>query len=510
MKDNIEIISSEILDFFRKNKNLILFSLFVAVICYGYELFNFTFSIDEEFDSFSRAVDHTRRILTERWGAYYLNRLLIPHSVLPYFPTLITLVCMAFTVVLFIGNAQGDFRSKMVFSVLFITFPLHAYYMTFNILNFSIGIGLLLTVLSFLSTRKIVDEERPKWHFFVFAVLLLTVSMSVYQGLMMVYAVVVLGHLLLKLLTCNENITFQGFLLEIGVFLIVFIASFISYKLVTAGLKLFYFGEVKTEGIYIDSFIMWGRLPVKTIFINLFHRIQAYLSGNAFYGSVSMKSLLLLVPFIIYLIFSKVKKLQFRASALFILGLLIIAPFGVMVYVGKGLFPRTVLALPFMLAIIWYISYTFLKKWAKRILLVGTIGIFFVNTNINTRLFYSTHVAYEADRDMANRIVERIYSLDLPQNQKKIPVAFVGHFNHPDNELFFKTDVFGASFFGWDNGRPARMLSLIRTLGEDRFKKAPEKKVERLQPEISKMPVWPYKGSVKKIKGVVVVKLSEE
>ncbi|MBN1924563.1 MAG: glucosyltransferase domain-containing protein [Prolixibacteraceae bacterium] len=510
MKNQLEKYSNEILDFFKNNKLLILFSLLVAVVSFGYELFNFTFSIDEELDSFTRGVDHTRRILTGRWGAYYFNLLLFPHSVMPFLPVLITLVCLAFAVVFYIGNEKGDLLSKLVFSAILISFPLHAYYLTFNILNFSIGIALVLSAFSFFISAKLVDGDRFKWSLFLLAIPVLIISLGVYQGMMMVYPVLVIGHLLFQLLNKNENLDFRKFIFGIGIYLSVFIVVFIFYQAITAGLKILYFGEVITKGIYIDTFIMWGRLPVKDIIVKVAHSILAYLSGNAFYGSISMKSLIILVPFIIYLIFKKIKETHFRVLALFLFGLLLIFPFGVMVYVGKGLPPRTLLALPFMLAMLWFISFHFLNKWGKRVLLVCAVGFFLINANINTRLFYSTYVAWQADRDMANRIVERIYNLDINQKQKKVPLAFIGQYKHQTNELFYKSDVFGASFFSWGNGRSDRMISLIRYIGEDRFIAAPKNKVKSLKGEFEKMPVWPYKGSVRKINGVVVVKLSDE
>lgn len=112
---------------------------------------------------------------------------------------------------------------------------------------------------------------------------------------------------------------------------------------------------------------------------------------------------------------------------------------------------------------------------------------------------------------MANRIIERIYTLDLPVGKEKIPIAFIGKYQFEENQLFLKTkDVFGASFFEWDNGNPYRMNLLFKTVGENNFEVVLPDENNQLLMKSKEMPCWPYNGSVAYMEDVVVVKLSEE
>ena len=60
-----------------RNKAILLFSLCIAILCYGYEIFNFSLSIDEEIASFSDANGRKTYLLIGRWGTYLLNHLLL-------------------------------------------------------------------------------------------------------------------------------------------------------------------------------------------------------------------------------------------------------------------------------------------------------------------------------------------------------------------------------------------------------------------------------------------------
>ena len=126
-------------------------------------------------------------------------------------------------------------------------------------------------------------------------------------------------------------------------------------------------------------------------------------------------------------------------------------------------------------------------------------------------MFYSSQVVWQADRDISNRIIERIYSLDPPIKSNKIDISFIGKYQHNENSLFIKTgDVFGASFYEWGNGNPYRINTFIKTLGENRFQIIIPDDKNGLLKYSEEMPIWPQKGSVALYNGVVIVKLSEK
>ncbi len=167
------------------------------------------------------------------------------------------------------------------------------------------------------------------------------------------------------------------------------------------------------------------------------------------------------------------------------------------------------MALPLMISLLWFSTYQKAIPLVRRIMLVFVVLILINNTYINTRLFYASKTSWEADKYMANRIAERIYRLDPTTDNGMIKVAFIGDYQHPENNLFYQSEVFGASFFYWDAGSPVRKLVLLKTIGINDFVVANKADYTYLSGEISKMPVWPQKGSVAIMDDIVFVKLSE-
>jgi len=110
---------------------------------------------------------------------------------------------------------------------------------------------------------------------------------------------------------------------------------------------------------------------------------------------------------------------------------------------------------------------------------------------------------------MATRIIERIYQLNPPKEQGKIKVAFSGNFSHPQNELFFKSETHGASFFEWNPGEPYRISPFFKTTGVYEINTVSINLVKHYKTEIEAMPSWPDSGSIRLFDDIVVVKLSE-
>jgi hypothetical protein len=500
--------SLKLKEYIVRNKTIIIYSFIIAIICYGYELFNFTLSIDEEAYSFLRASNIKNRISDGRFGIYFLNLFLSPESVLPYFPTLISIICIALTAILFINNEKGDLQSKIVFSTIFISFPQHSYYLAFNICNSLFTIGMVLTVISYLFTQKAIEEKRYRNVFLISSILSLTLTYSIYQGLIPIFILIVLVHLLLLLMD-NQTHTFKEISRKILWFLFVFCSSFLLYKLIGIGLKLLFFGSVQTNTAYLDQFIAWGHLPVKQVIYNMIIATKGYVLGATFYGAFSLKSVLILIPFLLFVILKEVKNRLNKLVSLFVFSLFLISPFLVMYITGSSIPTRSMLALPFFLAVLWWLSYQYLSPLFKKVMLVFTFLIFITNTYHTTRLFYSSYVSWQADRDMANRIIERVYALDLPKGKNQIPIAFVGKHMHQQNNLFFKSDVFGASFFEWDNGNPERMKDFFKTIGVNNLEVVPKNQLNKYYGFLDTIPSWPQKGSINLVDSVVVVKLSK-
>lgn len=503
--------SSIIQEYFKKNKEIIIYSLLIAIFSYGYELFNFSLSIDEEVDSFQIASSNTIYLVVGRWGLFYLNQLINPQSVIPYLPTLIALICIAFSSVLFISSEKGNLTSKLIFSIIFISHPIHSYYLAFNTSGMYYTIGMVAILFGYLAFKELIKDEKFVLKYFSISILMLVFALSIYQALLSFFIVLIIFYLFNLYSEINENTnlkfkkTFVYFLLVSGISLFIYKFFDILLRYLILGKNYIY----KTE--YLDTFIGWGKQSFFEIFNVLINLTKGYfldLDSNIGIIGVSSKFVILLIPFIIFFIF------KFKISALkkilltLILTSFILAPFTIMYINGAPLPTRALMSFPFMIAILWWYAYINVKPILKKIMIILVCFILINNTYINTRLFYASYTSWQADRDIANRIIERIYNLNPPIKQGKISVSFFGNYKQEQNVLFLKSDVHGASFFNWGEESNFRIKSFYKTIGINELEIIRHSKLSQYTNKIKLLPCWPEKGSVALFNDVVIVKLS--
>ena len=90
------------------NQNLILVTtlLLIIIAAYGFELFNFNLTIDEEVHVFSPQAD--RWIEQGRWGMYLLNRFLLPQPVIPFVPLFTALTFHLIAILLLLNSWEVE------------------------------------------------------------------------------------------------------------------------------------------------------------------------------------------------------------------------------------------------------------------------------------------------------------------------------------------------------------------------------------------------------------------
>ncbi|NOR88248.1 MAG: hypothetical protein GQ527_11620 [Bacteroidales bacterium] len=495
-----------------ENRYIIAFSIFIAIFSFGYELFNFTLSIDEEIDSFRNARDSYVYIFVGRWGLYFLNQLVVPHSSMPYFPTLIALFGIALSSILFLSSQKDNLTAKLLFATLFISSPIHSYYLAFNTSGLYYSIGMILTTISYLSFQKAIESKKVLYSYYIYSILLLAFSLSLYQALLSYFFVFAAYYLLFSFLQ-SPSLNIPLLLKRISALLAISGLAFLVYQIGDIATRKFVLEPSEMEiPQYLDGFIAWGKTPLTNIFSHLLMSTKEYLSGgNPSTGELglSIKTFVVIIPVFTFLLIRKTSGFLKIIITLFLVTILILSPFAVMYLNGLKLPTRTFMSLPLMVAIIWLMTYRYANYWFRKIMILFAFVILINNIYTNTRLFYSSYVSSQADRNMAIRIIERIYNLDPPVVNEHIQVFFVGMHQHKTNALFFKSDVFGASFFEWNPGSQYRIISFFRTLGMEELIAIPQEKRAQYKDEISKMPYWPSKGSVRLIDGVTVIKLSE-
>lgn len=492
-----------------ENRHLIIYSVLVAVVAYGYELFNFSLSIDEEYTSFADRTTWLSYLRIGRWGTYLLNQLFFSHSLLPWFPFLIGIICLALSAVLLTSLINGNFRAKILFITVFVTTPVHAYYLTFNTAAPFFGFALLLMVISFLGLIRALDENN-RWLFFL-SMPFFIFSLAIYQAFLAFFITLSVFHLLSTLINL-PGVHYPQLIKRASYLLLFLVIALVFYQLTDFTFRFFYGLNTPENQEYLDHYRRWGKTPVNDIFNTLVETTRSFITGKNLqvtrFGMVL--TFQLLVPILIMVFFIEKRTVLIKGMILALLISLLFAPFSLMYLNGWHMPYRTMVALPLSMALVWWLLYTRVAAWGKNILLALCFFLLMSNTIAITRLFHATYVSWQADRDMANRIYERICSLESDDSGKTRAVVFVGIFERAANPLFAKSEVFGASFFSWDRGSPYRIQPFFNTIGINDLRIIPSEKLIKTQRDtLEKIPVWPRKGSVCLIDTLVVVKLGK-
>jgi len=491
-----------------QNKTLIVYSFFVALLTYGYEISNFTLSIDEE-TFLSSPKDTVYEWLTlGRWATYLLYTILFNGILLPFLPTLIAILGIVISVILFLNTLDSKQSSKLIFSTIAISLPIHAYYLAFNMINAGIGVGLIVSALSFICLTKALKSTNPV-QYLAYATILFAISAGFYQSLISVFLFMICAWLFNSFI--RSKITLRFLVWRVFFFsLIVSLLGFILNKIIgSLAIRLFLDQDANYMTDYFNYYFQWNKSDYFSIIIDIIRVIVGTLIGLKFTGGIAMWPVILFILLSSLLIWKKKNTRKERFIGLIILFLLTLTPFVFIIFAGGSLPDRTLIAVPYLAGYFWLIILEHSKYFFNRVLFFIGLLILVNNTATTTGLFFSCYNASEADRDMANRIVDEVYTLDLDNTKVLHPIAFIGQKDKPTKYFSYYDDIFGTSFFLWDKGNPKRILDFMSIIGINEFVPANNIQYQNAIENSKSMPSWPYQGSIVISDSVVIVKLSD-
>ena len=168
------------------NNNLwiVFWIVLFAILSYGYEITNFTLSIDEEIWMFRDLKTICRGWIGDgRWGISLL-KLVIPSSdVLPFWNSFVSILIMVVTDIL-LCKIYSDLGIKknaiFAFAILFISSPIISYVLYFSTFSVEVSIGYLFAVFSienFLLYIKSNDYMTG-----IKCIIFLTIAIAIYQS----------------------------------------------------------------------------------------------------------------------------------------------------------------------------------------------------------------------------------------------------------------------------------------------------------------------------------------
>lgn len=470
----------------------------VGVAAYGFALFNYHFTIDEEIHSvFSGAA--LSWVAIGRWGMYVLNKLLLPYTVIPFVPLFLALFFHIAGILLLVECWQVESKVEQVaVGAVCLAYPGLAYMYTFSIINYGIGFGLFCCGLSgWLFSRP------GRWSR-LGAVLPAVFAIAIYQGFILalgaVYAVYLLASLrrtarsFYRQVLEGSGVLFVALLLYWGVHRAVLAVSGVPESNYIP--DLFRFESLQDNLAYLLG-KFWDML------------LPLYLGGK----SVYTLQLYALEALFIGCLLGMAWGLWRYKAALYVkllIGLggasLVALPF-LSGFVMNGHYQmRFLVALPVVLAGLLVLGLRGSPKLFRLVLLLaaGYCVLQFV-VSIN-HLFASSSLALEADRLVGVRLVERMDAARWEAGRPAKYLEVAGFLQRPATELMPKFETFGASFFEWDQGSAQRIVLFLQSIGVHGYEALAVERRADMIAALQAMPAWPDPGSVRVVEDVVLIK----
>ncbi len=471
-----------------------LFSLLCSIIVYGFALTNFSVVPDTESPIYS---DYS--LMLGRWGTN-LIRYHIFEGLMPYYTLLVGLFFLALTAIeiVKIFKIEGIFR--YIFVILFLSFPQLSYQMVFTMQADAIGIGFFTVAISVsLFLSSFYDKKVFKYLKWLGVILLLTLTMAIYQALIFCPIIIYAIYFFIEL-DNKENDNLKNDWIKLFSFIFLLLIASLLYYL---SLK---WMHIPMDSGYLSSYTSGGENTNKLA--NFFNLLKANLMGDFYYGDKPY--ILTFAGILLSIILFIIKRKRALLKVIIFLFLLIF-PFFISYFITSGGNPPRLYVstnIVFAFVIIYLLSKINLK-YSLQIMFLSTI-LFLWNTYYVNALFNSSNKIYQRDLNIAqsisNHITQNINGFDPATDF----VYFYGKTSLREYEknILPNSDIFSGSLFRWDNGNNWRIINFFRITDIAYYRFLDDKnEFDKIKDSISSMPVYPNKGSIKKISNTVIVKL---
>lgn len=481
--------------------NLIAFTIVLLLLLYGYEIFNFSLSIDEEWTE----VPWVGFVMDGRWTTGLLVRAFPPMGNIPMISTVLFCAGLGISACALARVLFRNHSAQWAFVGIFVSSPLWPHVAEFNISSWCAGIGcVLLTfcLLFFLSERRFGD---------IWAGCLLAVATGISETFYVWFLVLLcMVHLSVLLGTAPASLTQarQRFpWLRSGLVAVGGLLGYLAVqRLLLAALSM-QLSKFVQAYVRLADFIT---VPAAA-FARTLQRCWNLLSGAEpiFLGYGHVVTLLPLLGLLIVvghlLGRGPLRPVRRLLDGAILAAALVLALSPILVSAGS---------IPSRALISWIPMSAFLAGVAlsnsgrfKKLLYVALAVALFISIWINVSLFYTDHLARQRDELLAARIMARVDQILPDPPPRRIPFVVIGIPPAKDAQPFHKTEVFGGSFFEWDGGNSWRVASYLSLLGVDTLEPHPMADAAQNRPVIEAMPVWPAAGSVAIVGGILVIKL---
>lgn len=475
--------------------------LFVStlVLTYGYEVFSFNLTIDEEVVGGLGTVQYaTQWVAQGRWSMGMLT-LAIPSPVVPAVSTGIGVALSGFA---WWHLSRRYLRMTATHSALTAalagTIPVLAFIFSFSTIAFGVGVANLLLI------PYVRGLHFRSWHARLLGLLAGSTAIGIYDTFLAALAALSLSLILRRPQMRSAIVSLFMPIAAFGLSRVMGeLVSFIAKAPQDAYLSRY----VDVAGLLADPL---GRSMVA--YDNVMKTLS--LSTERFGLNSPWLAMALLLLTLFAFIGVLVPKCPPRKKLIKLgsLVLLILIPFASEA-VSSGAVPlRSMLYLPVITLILASVAargLSLMKPLPRQtisaiiatVIVLGVLG----NAAISNRLFASAETSYALDQDLAFVIGQEKDKLLGGNNRKSMPIKISGAHSWPDSPLTPTRETLGASFFEWNGGAVQRVTGFLRMQGVQVHQATPEQAEEAWE-TLDTMPVYPQPGWITIQNGVLLLK----
>jgi hypothetical protein len=528
-------------DFCKKNLPLLGTVTFALFFTYGIKLVCYSIGVDTDLFMADRLSMLKRDVQVHRFGLNVLRSISFIHEYNPIISffiafCLIWLFALSWCYVIAVFGKNTGRNNKLIpFALLFMTMPVWAeqFYFVFQAAETSLMVFICPYVIYLLYRGFLENRTKDVLCGFILLVLMI----SVYQAIVPLFCAGVFAcFVLLRENSNHEPYIYRLLCLRLFITLIAALAVyfFLDYIFATFIFKVERLATYTAYNVFkreslkngIMRILLYGYLitvghiaPIRA----LIEPIMAQFANSGARGVIQMSARsqiignIFLLPtaicFIIQIGKTVKRKMVVGNGSLYMLAGIGI-PLSIMFFsIMAGNVPpvRAMYVLPFAWAFMVFYLIGKCKKTVASVITCFALFISFYQAQITAQLFYSDYLRYQADVHLALELDRHI--LQIQNDDKNLPIAFVGIYEPQFTTNFLRGDALGKSCFAFINQLDSldssrRSLAFMKSLGIN-YDTPNQNQMNNAIETAAAMPEWPAAGSIKRLEEVIVVKLSD-
>lgn len=484
----------------------------IGSILYVYFLSTFSFSIDDEVASVRQ--DPSVWVSQGRWFVYLVEKFIFPQPSIPFAPYIFLIASLSVSYALIL-RAHGYTASWKTYALypIFCASPtwwfISEFYSNIPALGFGVFFISSSVYLIFREAGSITNKGSSI-RINILIICMIACAIAAYQSLLLLFICVVFGVLFTRCLqsTDTDRAPYRYVVHMLSkVLLLTLLALIFYFSLNVIAQKV-----IASDSGYIDGFINYDAIlsnPLGVFFLVLDEMISIYSGSYSRYGASLYISGIIVVLATFNVLSISLAKTIIR---LFLWTGVLVAPFAFHFIAGGTPLPmRTMMAVAY---VSWLSGAILLSNKRPTFFLIGAVvvGLYQIQIfSVTSQYMASMTITQSHDRMLAADIYRRIGELssDFDRNAP-LKIDIYGEKTLSTVYANGWQSAMQGSFFSWDGGNIHRMVIYMKVMGYENISVLDTHKRIAMTPIFNEMPVWPAAGSVQKIDGSYLVRLSKE